>query len=113
MDFVQIKERSLKKDSIELYPEFLVRKSRDLMVRGKSFYAIWDEEKGIVYKDEPYKTEFANGEIYILRRRYMVIFITRDPDDTTLEKLASMPYSKLDRIYTADNLYHYAFIIHH
>ena len=67
----------------------------------------------IVYKDEPYKTEFANGKIYILRRRYMVIFITRDPDDTTLEKLASMPYSKLDRIYTADNLYHYAFIIHH
>ena len=52
MDFYQVKERSLKKDSYEIYPDFLVCRSRDLMVRGKAFYAIWDEDAGIWSTDE-------------------------------------------------------------
>ena len=47
MDFYQIRERSLKKDSIEIYPDFLVCRSRDLMVRGKASYAVWDDANGI------------------------------------------------------------------
>ena len=35
------------KGRIEVYPEFIVDHSEDLMVRGKEFYAIWDEEKGL------------------------------------------------------------------
>lgn len=75
MDFVQIKERSLKKDSIELYPEFLVRKSRDLMVRGKSFYAIWDEEKGMWSTDEYDVQRIVDEELY---RYYDSIKADRD-----------------------------------
>lgn len=52
MDFYQIKERSIKKGIIEIYPDFKVTRSKDLMVRGKSFYAIWDEEKGLWSTDE-------------------------------------------------------------
>ena len=52
MDFYQIKERSAKNGVIEIYPDFKVGRSNDLMVRGKSFYAIWDEEKGIWSTDE-------------------------------------------------------------
>lgn len=52
MDFYQIKERSTKRGVIELYPDFKVCRSKDLMVRGKSFYAIWDEEKGLWSTDE-------------------------------------------------------------
>lgn len=52
MDFYQIRERSLKKDSIEIYPDFLVCRSRDLMVRGKAFYAVWDDANGIWSTDE-------------------------------------------------------------
>ena len=52
MDFYQIKERSLKKGVIEIYPDFRVCRSGDLMVRGKSFYAIWDEEKQMWSTDE-------------------------------------------------------------
>lgn len=44
MDFYQIKERSTKSGVIEVYPDFKVIRSKDLMIRGKSFYAIWDEE---------------------------------------------------------------------
>lgn len=52
MDFFQIKERSCKNGVIEIYPDFKVCRSKDLMVRGKSFYAIWDEEKGLWSTDE-------------------------------------------------------------
>lgn len=52
MDFYQIKERSAKNGVVEIYPDFKVCRSKDLMVRGKSFYAIWDEAKGMWSTDE-------------------------------------------------------------
>ena len=52
MDFYNIKERSIKSGVIEIYPDFKVCRSTDLMVRGKSFYAIWDKEKGLWSTDE-------------------------------------------------------------
>ena len=48
-DFVtpQIRTRGSGKNAkLEIYPEFITTASKDLMVRGKDFYAIWDEEKG-------------------------------------------------------------------
>lgn len=52
MDFFTIKERSIKKGVIEIYPDFRVCRSKDLMVRGRSFYAIWDAEKNMWSTDE-------------------------------------------------------------
>lgn len=52
MDFYKIRERSTKRGYIEVYPDFTVGRSRDLMVRGKNFYAIWDEEAGMWSTDE-------------------------------------------------------------
>ena len=52
MDFYTIKQRSTKRGSIDIYPEFRVCRSRDLMVRGKAFYAIWDSDKGMWSTDE-------------------------------------------------------------
>jgi energy-coupling factor transporter ATP-binding protein EcfA2 len=52
MDFYQIKERSSKSGTIEIYPDFKIVRSKDLMVRGRSFYGIWDEEKGLWSTDE-------------------------------------------------------------
>lgn len=37
---------------MEIYPDFRICRSKDLMVRGRSFYAIWDEEKGLWSTDE-------------------------------------------------------------
>ena len=47
MDFVEIKERSVKKGLIEIYPDFNNINSKDLMVRGGKFKAVWDEEAGL------------------------------------------------------------------
>lgn len=52
MDFYQISKKTVKRNLIELYPDFRVCRSNDLMVRGKSFYAIWDEEKQLWSTDE-------------------------------------------------------------
>jgi energy-coupling factor transporter ATP-binding protein EcfA2 len=41
-----------KDKELELYPEFIVGRSEDLMVQGRNFYAIWDEEKGLWSRDE-------------------------------------------------------------
>ena len=45
MDFYRIKERSTKNGVLEIYPDFKVGRSKDLMVRGRGFYAVWDEKR--------------------------------------------------------------------
>lgn len=67
MDFFTIKERSSKKGSRELYPDFRVCRSKDLMVRGKSFYAIWDEQNGMWSQDE-YEVQRIVDEALAKRR---------------------------------------------
>jgi adenylate kinase len=52
MDFYQIRVKETKEGPLELYPDFIVGRSEDLMVQGRTFYAIWDEEKGLWSKDE-------------------------------------------------------------
>lgn len=52
LDFVTIKAMSIKKGSTDIYPEFLVKKSKDLMIRGRAFYAVWDEEAGLWSRSE-------------------------------------------------------------
>ena len=52
MDFYVIKEKSAKNGVVEVYPDFKVTRSTDLMVRGRSFYAIWDESVNFWSTDE-------------------------------------------------------------
>jgi energy-coupling factor transporter ATP-binding protein EcfA2 len=52
MDFYQIRARETKEKDLELYPDFVVGRSEDLMVQGGKFYAIWDPEKELWSKDE-------------------------------------------------------------
>lgn len=52
MDFYSIKQRSTKRGVTDIYPEFRVCRSKDLMVRGKAFYAIWDKDRGMWSTDE-------------------------------------------------------------
>jgi hypothetical protein len=55
MDFYQLKERELdgkKTGVVEVYPDFRIVRSKDLMVRGKQFYAIWDAERNLWSQDE-------------------------------------------------------------
>ena len=52
MDFYQIRSKETKDKKFELFPDFIVQRSQDLMVQGKNFYAIWDNKKGLWSRDE-------------------------------------------------------------
>lgn len=56
MDFYTIGVRTIEKGANkglkEIYPDYLVKRSKDLMVRGRAFYAIWDEKAGLWSTDE-------------------------------------------------------------
>lgn len=65
-DFVKIAVKDLstaKKTVYEIYPEFIAKRSKDLMVRGKSFYAVWVEEDGLWSQDEYYIARMIDGEL--------------------------------------------------
>ena len=52
IDFLLVSTRSPKRDVIEIYPKFVIKKSDDLMIRGGEFYAIWLEDCGRWSTDE-------------------------------------------------------------
>ena len=71
MDFVQVRHREKQKNVggsrhtiVEVFPAFSVLPSRDLMVRGKEFFAIWDEEAGFWSTDEYRARELIDRELY-------------------------------------------------
>jgi len=52
MDFYTIATKENKSGAVEIYPDFRVGRSKDLMVRARSFYAVWDEAAGLWSTDE-------------------------------------------------------------
>jgi energy-coupling factor transporter ATP-binding protein EcfA2 len=52
VDFYQIIVKEKKEGLPQISPDWTVGRSSDLMVRGRSFYAIWDEAKGLWSTDE-------------------------------------------------------------
>ncbi len=63
LDFVSIKYRK-KNGKIIVYPEFKAKRSKDLMIKGKSFYAIWNEDEGYWSKDEYEVQRLVDKMIY-------------------------------------------------
>jgi hypothetical protein len=52
VDFFQVNTRETRGGTLEAYPDFIVGRSKDLMVRGRAFYAIWDGDIGLWSTDE-------------------------------------------------------------
>jgi energy-coupling factor transporter ATP-binding protein EcfA2 len=83
VDFYQIKEKAIKKGVIEIYPDFKVCRSKDLMVRGKSFYAIWDEQKVLWSTDEYDVQRLLDADLMAYREKV----IARGDGDVIITKL--------------------------
>ena len=71
IDFFKI-EKITKKDTTYLEPDFNYNKPKDLMVRGKSFYAVWDDDRKIWSTDEFDVQRIVDAE--------MDEFAARNPD---------------------------------
>ncbi len=51
MDFYRVRTKRTK-DGTYVYPDFIVQASKDLLVKGGSFYAVWDDEAGLWSRQE-------------------------------------------------------------
>lgn len=65
IDFLMIATRMGKRNTIEIYPKFIIRKSKDLMIRGSDFYAIWLEERGLWSTEEQDALQLIDRELDI------------------------------------------------
>ena len=64
LDFLIISTRTTKKNGVEIYPRFrLYPRSRDLMIRGGDFYAIWNEEEGLWSTNESDALQLIDREL--------------------------------------------------
>lgn len=70
VDFMSVATKTIK-GSVEVYPTFHVYpKSSELMVRGKDFYAIWLEDKGLWSTDESDALQIIDNELFAYARDY-------------------------------------------
>lgn len=70
LDFLMIDKRQ-RKNSLEIYPKFVVNpRSKDLMIRGGDFYAVWNDEKKLWSLDEQDVIEQVDAELEKCRKEY-------------------------------------------
>lgn len=71
VDFMSVATKTVKGGGVEVYPTFHVYpKSSELMVRGKDFYAIWLEDKGLWSTDESDALQLIDNELFSYARDY-------------------------------------------
>lgn len=63
LDFLMVSVRRKSKNAVEIKPTFLVRDSKDLMIRGGKFYAIWVEERGLWSTNEGDAVKLIDREL--------------------------------------------------
>lgn len=51
------------KNSVDVFPKFRIIKSKDLMIRGKDFYAVWDEQRKMWCTDEDDLVRLIDAEL--------------------------------------------------
>lgn len=71
VDFLTIATRKSKGGTIEIYPNFIIKNTTDLMIRGGDFYAIWIEERNLWSTDEQDAIDIIDRELdkYAAERR--------------------------------------------
>lgn len=81
LDFLIISTKSPKKGILDIYPKFIIKNSKDLMIRGGDFYAIWVEERGLWSMDEQDAVTLIDREIKAAYEEYKETH-KDDPDIT-------------------------------
>ena len=64
MDFYNVVTKEKKDGTSQIRPDFRIGRSKDLMTRGGSFYAIWDEEKGLWSTDIYDVQRLVDADLY-------------------------------------------------
>lgn len=70
------------------------------------------EYPAIVYERARADAAFADNDAYRVTKQYQVTMITRNPDESAFDTIASLPMCTHERFYVADNLNHDVFNIY-
>lgn len=65
----------------------------------------------IIYRLAGKMTNHANNHPYLHGNRYSVTVIDTNPESPYPDKIGEMPTCSFDRLFIADNLYHYTYSI--
>lgn len=63
----------------------------------------------IVYSLSNIEQRFADDRTYHNWKRYLVTYISTNPDDPMVDSMMEIPKCSFDRRYVSDNLYHNTF----
>ena len=63
LDFFTVGTRTRKSGVVEVFPNFMIKKSEDLMIRGGDFYAVWVEDRGLWSTDENDVVQLVDREL--------------------------------------------------
>lgn len=75
MDFLIPEIKTSKNGTIDIYPAYTMTRPKDLMIRGKRFYAIWDEEYKLWSTSEYRAFELIDKEM----RKYLDEYLKQNP----------------------------------
>ena len=67
-DFMMITTKSTKDGVLEIRPKFIIKKSKDLMIRGGDFYAIWLEDRNLWSTEEDDAVNAIDRELDIFKK---------------------------------------------
>lgn len=90
-DFLKIGEKNTR-DGKEIYPKFQVCHSKDLMIKGNRFHAIWDEDAKLWSMDDQRAIDLIDRELDIYAQKYQDTGIpyyikhVRDADSGSCDK---------------------------
>ena len=78
MDFFKINIALQKSGPPVISPNWTIDRSKDLMIRGRSFYAIWDEEKNLWSRDEYDVPRLVDAKLYAFAKEQPGEVIVKD-----------------------------------
>lgn len=66
----------------------------------------------IVYQRENERLNHADNQIYWSKNQYQLTVIDRKPDSEIAERVATLPYCRMNRAFSTSNLHHHVFTIY-
>ena len=95
LDFMTVSARKNKSGITEVTPKFIIKKSKDLMVRGRDFYAIWDDEAKMWSTDEDDASRLIDREL----DRYVAEHPDQLSGDYTVKYMWDSDSGSIDRFH--------------
>lgn len=82
LDFLMISRQAVKKDTVEIFPKFVIKKSADLMTRGGDFYAVWVEDSNSWSTEEQDAIDMIDKELKLYSQEYK----KKHPEEVVITK---------------------------